>query len=75
MVREPYPWGLPPYRIVHAIVGRVRLRTLSPNSALWIDGDRLRYPLRYGDRVTIRPARTPLTVLGYDDARRRRLFP
>lgn len=76
LVREPYPWGLPTYRILHEIAGRgLRLRTYSPNSALWIDGDRLCYPLRYGDQVTIRPAATPLTVLGYDDARRRRLFP
>lgn len=76
LTREPYQWGLRPYRLGRARTRRaVRVQTLSPGSAIWIDGDRVRYPLRYGDVVTVRTRATPLTVLGHDDARRRRLFP
>ena len=76
LTREPYSWGLKPYRLDRARTSRaVEIQTLSPGSAIWIDGDRVRYPLRYGDRVTVRTGATPLTVLGHDDARRRRLFP
>lgn len=76
LTREPYRWGLRPYRLTRTRTGRaVRLRTLSPGTAIWIDGDRVRYALRYGDVVTVRTRATPLGVLGHDDGRRRRLFP
>lgn len=75
LAREPYAWGLKPYRLTHATSGSgMRLRVLSPGSGLWIDGDRVYYPLRYGDLVTVKTPGVPLTVLGYSDSRRRKLF-
>ena len=76
LTREPYVHGRRRYRLARVTTdGPVRFRTLSTGSAIWIDGDRVRYTLAYGDRVSVRPAAAPLTILGYDDARRRRLFP
>lgn len=76
VTREPYRWGLRPYRLARLESdGPVRLQTLTTGSAIWIDGERVCYPLAYGDVVTVKPGAVPLTVLGHDDARRRRLFP
>lgn len=76
VTREPYRWGLHPYRLARLVTaGAVRLQTLTTGSAIWIDGERVCYPLGFGDVVTVRPGAAPLTVLGHDDARRRRLFP
>ena len=44
------------------------------DSAIWIDGSRVRYDLHLGDRIDLRSG-SPILVLGYDDRRRRRLFP
>jgi NAD+ kinase len=76
VVREPYRGGRSSYRLTRGVSpGPVWLQPLVAGMALWIDGDQVSYPLRYGDRVTIDAGAPPLVVLGHDDARRRRLFP
>ena len=64
------------YRLLRGMAKRsLLLSSLMAEAAIWIDGSRLRYDLRLGDRVTVATGAEPLRVLGYDDARRRRLFP
>jgi NAD+ kinase len=74
LVREPYRWPRTSYAILHGFVPRLSLQALTVDLALWIDGSKVRYDLAIGDRVDLRigPA---LEVLGYDETRRRRLFP
>ena len=74
LVREPYAWPKRRYRFVRGFAKRLTIATFMVDSAAWIDGSRQRLDLRAGDRLEIRPG-PPLTVLGYDDRRRRRLFP
>lgn len=74
VVREPYSWPQRRYDLVRGLGKRLLLTTFMVDSAIWIDGSRLRKDLEIGDRVEIRPG-LPLRVLGYDDRRRRRLFP
>jgi NAD+ kinase len=74
VVREPYTWPKPRYRFVRGLASRFRITTFMVNSGIWLDGSRVHYDLALGDHVDIR-AGDPLTVLGLDDARRRRLFP
>lgn len=74
LVREPYTWPQRRYRLVRGFVPELRLQALTVGVGLWIDGSRVRYDLGLGDRVELRSS-PALLVLGYDDARRRRLFP
>jgi NAD+ kinase len=74
LVREPYTWPLRRYRLARGLTTRLDFITFMVDSGLWIDGSRVRYDLSLGDRVEIQSGQ-PLRVLGYDDARRRRLFP
>jgi NAD+ kinase len=74
LVREPYTWPVRRYRLLHGFPDRLEIVTFVVESAVWIDGSRIRYDLRIGDTVELRPG-SPLRVLGYDEARRRRLFP
>ncbi|HLY10779.1 MAG TPA: NAD(+)/NADH kinase [Planctomycetota bacterium] len=74
LVREPYTWPQQSYRLARGLVSELGLQTLTVGIGLWIDGSRVRYDLGLGDRVTLRSG-PPLMVLGYDDRRRRRLFP
>jgi NAD+ kinase len=74
LVREPYTWPERRYRFAQGLVSGLELQTLTVGLGLWIDGSRIRYDLDLGDRVTLRSG-PPLLVLGYDDRRRRRLFP
>jgi NAD+ kinase len=74
LVREPYTWPQRRYRLSRGFASELGLQTLTVGVGLWIDGSRVRYDLALGDRVTLRSG-PPLLVLGYDDARRRRLFP
>ncbi len=74
LVREPYGWPLPRLRLRHGFAPRLSAVALTTDLALWIDGGQVHYDLRMGDRVGFRSG-TPLLVLGYGDARRRRLFP
>ena len=72
--REPYTWPVRRYRLAAGTADRVTVTALTPDMAMWIDVRGLQVHLRPGDRVHLRPA-DPLRVLGYDDRRRRRLFP
>jgi len=74
LVREPYTWPLRRYRLIRGTAARITLVTYMVESAVWLDGSRVRCDLRLGDRVELGPG-PPLRVLGYDDRRRRRLFP
>jgi NAD+ kinase len=74
LVREPYTWPLRQYRLSRGYTPRLGLQTLTVGLGLWIDGARVRYDLELGDRVELQIG-PPLRVLGYDESRRRRLFP
>ena len=74
LVREPYTWPLRKYRLEHGFAGRIAFTTFMVDSGIWIDGSRVRYDLHLGDRVELQSG-PPVFVLGYNDARRRRLFP
>lgn len=74
LVREPYTWPLRQYRLSRGYTPRLGLQTLTVGLGLWIDGARVRYDLELGDRVELQIG-PPLRVLGYDETRRRRLFP
>lgn len=74
-VREPYTWPNPSYRLEHGFAKKeIGLEVLMTEAALWVDGSRTRVDVGLGDRVALRPAAWPLTVLGYDDRRRCSLF-
>lgn len=76
LVREPYTWPNPRYEFEKGFAKRrIDLAVLMTEAAVWIDGSRLRHDLLLGNRVSLAIAATPLTVLGYDDRRRRKLFP
>ncbi len=74
LAREPYTWPRRRYALSRGTASRIAIVSSVVNSAIWIDGESVRHDLALGDRVEIRPG-APLTVLGYDDARRKRLFP
>ncbi len=74
LVREPYTWPVRKYRLARGFVPRLSLQTLTVGLCLWIDGSRVRYDLGLGDRVDLQSS-APLRVLGYDEDRRRKLFP
>lgn len=73
-VREPYTWPLRRYRLTGGTVRSLTITTFLVESSLWLDGTILRYDLSLGDRVEFGPGE-PLRLLGYDESRRRRLFP
>jgi NAD+ kinase len=76
VAREPYRRDGRPYHLERLTTRRpVRVQALTGGAAIWIDGEHVRYGLAYGDVVEVRPDGPPLTVLGHDEARRRRLFP
>ena len=72
--RELYTWPVRRYRLSAGTADRVTVTALTPDMSMWIDGRGLQIHLHAGDRVQLRPAE-PLRVLGYDDRRRRKLFP
>jgi NAD+ kinase len=74
LVREPYTWPLRKYGLAHGFTGRLAFTTFMVESAIWIDGSRVRTDLQLGDCVELQSG-PPVLVLGYDDTRRRRLFP
>lgn len=74
LVREPYTWPQRSYRIARGFASRIALQALTVDLGLWIDGSRVRYDLCLGDRVELESG-PPLRVLGFNDQRRRRLFP
>lgn len=74
LVREPYAWPARRYRLLRGTAGRVAFRSAMVDSAVWVDGARIRHDLHLGDRVELWSAE-PILVLGYDDRRRRKLFP
>jgi NAD+ kinase len=74
LVREPYTWPRRRYTLERGYGSRLSIVSFMVDSAIWIDGSRVRHDLALGDRVEIRTGE-PLCVLGYDEARRARLFP
>jgi len=74
LVREPYTWPTRRYALAHGTATRLALVSFMVDSAIWIDGSRVRHDLALGDRVEVSSGE-PLTVLGFDDAKRKRLFP
>ena len=74
LVREPYTWPLRKYQLARGLTGRLTFTTFMVDSAVWLDGSRVRYDLTLGDKVELQSG-PPVHVLGYDDARRARLFP
>jgi hypothetical protein len=74
LAREPYAWPLRRYRLARGFASRISITTFMVESAIWIDGSRVRLDLTLGDRVELGPGR-PLRLLGFSDRRRRRLFP
>lgn len=74
LVREPYTWPQRRYKLARGFLPELALQTLTVGVGLWIDGARIRYDLGLGDRVEVRTG-PALSLLGYDDGRRRRLFP
>ncbi len=76
LVREPYGWPNASYKLVRGYARkRIELVVLMAEAGIWIDGSRKRHDLKLADRVVIETGATPLLVLGYDDSRRRKLFP
>ncbi len=76
LVREPYTWPNPRYRLARGFAHRqIAIDVRMVEAAIWLDGSRLRYDLALGDRVTLATGACPLIVLGYNDRRRRALFP
>lgn len=75
LVREPYTWPNPRYRLARGFAKkRIAFAVHMTDAAIWIDGSRTRVDLSLGDRVVLATGACPLTVLGYDDRRRRALF-
>jgi NAD+ kinase len=74
LVREPYTWPVRRYRLLRGFPERLSIVTFLVESAVWIDGSRIRYDLAIGDTVELRSG-APIRVLGYDERRRRKLFP
>lgn len=74
LVREPYGWPRRRSALVAGFASRLSVIPYLADTAVWIDGARLRHDLQLGDRVDVSPGE-PLTLLGFDERRRRRLFP
>ncbi len=74
-VREPYGWPHSAHRLLRGEARRrIELVVLMNEACLWIDGDRARHALHLGDRVLLAPGAEPAVVLGFDRAKRDRLF-
>jgi NAD+ kinase len=74
LVREPYGWPRRRSALVRGVVDGLGVVPYVADTAVWIDGARLRRDLALGDRVDFSPGE-PLVLLGFDERRRRRLFP
>ncbi len=74
LVREPYNWPIRGYRLVKGRARSLALTTYVAESCVWLDGGIQKEALALGDLVEFGPGE-PLTLLGCDDSRRRRLFP
>jgi len=74
LVREPFMWPSRKYALTGGCVPALAITTYLVESSLWLDGTILRQDLGLGDRVEFGRGE-PLTLLGYDESRRRRLFP
>ncbi len=74
--REPYHWPVAHGRKERGEARRwIELVVLMAKATIWIDGNRVRYELHLGDRVRVETGASPVIALGFDDRRRRRLFP
>jgi NAD+ kinase len=74
--REPYGWPADRRRHWRGLARRaLEMEVLSTEAAAWIDGSRVRYDLKLGDRLRVVSGAAPVILLGYDDERRRRVFP
>ena len=75
LIREPYIWPHPPYKLLKGYAkNTIDLLVLMTEAAVWLDGSRIKHELKMNDRVRIRTHTLPLTLLGYNDARRKKLF-
>jgi NAD+ kinase len=74
LVREPFRWPCRKYRLTGGCAPGLTITTYLVESSLWLDGTILRHDLGLGDRVEFGRGES-LALLGYDESRRRRLFP
>lgn len=75
LVREPYTWGPTPYRLLQGISNStIALTSLMNRAMVYIDGSRVRYPVRFGEQVVIGGSAPSLRVVGFSPARRRAYF-
>lgn len=75
LTREPYSWPVAPRLRRGMARRRVDVLALMSEAGLWIDGSRTQVDLSFGDRVRVATGAEPAVVLGFDKARRDRLFP
>ncbi len=76
-LREPLRRGRVLARLVRGVLDerdRLRLTSRMRRAALYVDGGHVAYPLKWGDTVEITGGAPPLTVVGIDPERRRRIF-
>ena len=74
-IREPYIWPHPPYKILKGYSkDPIDFTVLMTEAAVWLDGSRTLHELKMNDRVRIDIHDRPLTLLGYNDKRRKKLF-
>ncbi|HKS15852.1 MAG TPA: NAD(+)/NADH kinase [Planctomycetota bacterium] len=75
LTREPYSWPVTPRRRRGFADRSVNVLALMGEASLWIDGPRTRVDLVLGDHVRVSTGAEPVSILGFNAARRERLFP
>jgi len=77
VVREPY-YQLSHklyYKLINGITSTpIKITSLENNAAIYLDGGRVSYSVKFFDTITITTNAPPIKIYGYDDARRQKLF-
>ena len=71
LVREPYNWNLSPYKLLKGFTAGIEITSIMDNARIYIDGSRLCYDIRFGDKIEMRCSSCPLCLYGYSSAKRR----